>query len=444
MQIKMLLKLLVLGGISILMLIALGSVGGVAEERRGRLHAVEQNIADSYAGPQKIIGPFIKVEFRESWTERMYNEAKDTWYDSPHQEVHTRLVYPERLDYEGSMTVKERYRGIFKAHVFQSAGKVSGEIIVPPLDTFRVKADASREMLSAGICLLIRDPRGISEVPELLWNNSSLKLESGGGLKKKSSGIHAPLSLEDLFDQTVTFSMDLNVHGMGELKFVPLGSENRVKLKSTWPHPSFIGDFLATTYDITDEGFEAEWNINGLASTAQADMNNYPSQVQSFGVKLIDPVNPYPLTDRALKYGFLFVFITFAAFFLFELVRKLKIHPIQYSFVGLAQAIFFLLLLSLSEHIGFGLSYLIAAAATIGVITCYLFSVLKGVKRGLLFGGILSVLYGALYGLLQSEDHALVAGSTLLFVLMALVMILTRKVDWYALSAKKEGGAVCG
>ena len=153
----------------------------------------------------------------------------------------------------------------------------------------------------------------------------------------------------------------------------------------------------------------------------------------------MDPVNPYPMTDRALKYGFLFIFLTFASFFLFELIRQLQIHPIQYGFIGLAQALFFLLLLSLSEHIGFGWSYLLSTTATILVITSYLCSVLKSLRRGIIFGGMLGFLYAALFGLLQSEDHALVAGSTLLFGLLTCVMILTRNIDWYALGSKKEG-----
>jgi inner membrane protein len=220
---------------------------------------------------------------------------------------------------------------------------------------------------------------------------------------------------------------------------VPIGSENRIRLESSWPHPSFIGDFLATDRTVSDGGFDAAWNVNSLACSARQDVDaGKPNATQYLGVALIDPINPYPLTDRALKYGFLFIFITFAAFFLFELVKQLRIHPIQYGFVGLAQAIFFLLLLSLSEHLGFGLSYFAASAATICVICIYLCSVLKGLKRGLLFGAMLGVLYGALYGLLLSEDHALVAGSALLFGLLALAMMATRKLDWYALSERQK------
>lgn len=441
MQVRILLKLLVLGGISILLLIALGSIGGITRERKHRLHDVQRSIANSYAGQQQIIGPVCLLEYRESWTGKFYNKEKDSWYEKEMSEVKTSVVYPERLSYDGSLEVQERYRGIFKANVYQSEGLVTGTVHFPEAKTFGIETDSRVELVSAKACLVVSDPRGISEVPELTWSGIPLEIKSGSGLEAKADGVHAELpEAKTLLGQTVDFSLNLKVHGMGQFAFVPIGSDNQVRLESSWPHPSFVGDFLAGDRTVSDTGFTAEWNVNGLACSAQQDMDAESfSRIQFLGVNLIDPVNVYPLTDRALKYAFLFIFITFAAFFLFELVKQLKIHPVQYGFVGLAQAIFFLLLLSLSEHVGFSLSYLIASMATIGVIALYLCSVLKGFKRGALFGAVLSLLYAALYGLLQSEDHALVAGSTLLFGLMALVMMLTRKVDWYALGGKTEG-----
>lgn len=443
MQIKVLLKLLVLGGLSILMLIALASIAGITRERKQRLSEVRQNIAESYAGRQQITGPVFALEYRESWTGKLYNREKDSWYEKEMSHVKTTLVYPEQLIFDGSLDVQERYRGIFKAHVFQSEGRIAGAVRFPEASLLRTEQNARIELVSAKACLIVSDPRGITDIPVFEWNNAALDIIPGSGMPEQNAGIHAELPEPGkLFGHTFDFAMDLNIHGMGRFEFVPIGSDNRIRMESPWPHPSFIGDFLATDRTVSDTGFAAEWNVNNLACSAQQRMDGGQyGGLQHLGVDLIDPVNPYPLTDRALKYGFLFVFITFAAFFLFELVKQLKIHPIQYGFVGLAQALFFLLLLSLSEHTGFGRSYLLASVVTIGVITFYLCSVLKGFARGALFGGVLTLLYGALYGLLQSEDHALVAGSTLLFGLTALVMMLTRKVDWYALGSKQEGVA---
>lgn len=313
MQKKIWLKMLILGGISILMLIALASIGGITSERKYRLYEVERDIADSYAGDQKIIGPFVSVQYRETWTEKVYNKEKNLWYDESRQKLHTKYIYPDSLNYEGSLQVQERYRGIFKANVFQSKGTVLGSITIPEMNTLRTVDSADLDILSARICLLISDPRGLSKVPQFMWNNVPLKLEAGGGIKDGEKGIHATLAVDDaLFGKTSTFSMDLQVHGMGQIGFVPIGSDNHVKLNSTWAHPSFSGDFLANERTVSESGFTAEWHINGLASTAQESLNNNRmDNIQYFGVNLIDPVNPYPLTDRALKYGFLFIFITF-------------------------------------------------------------------------------------------------------------------------------------
>ena len=442
MQIKLLLKLAVLGGVSILLLNALASIKGITRDRERRLHEVEQDIAGSYAGVQRIIGPVMNMTVRETWREKFYDKEKLSWEEREATGLNSVFIYPEQLSYDGSLQVQERYRGIFKANVFQTKGRIEGTIRFPSLDTLHKEKNSSIEIISADIGLYISDPRGISHMSQMNWNGTPLTFQPGSGLQKHKEGIHVSVPYDSTTDQPLTFSMELSLHGTGQFQFVPIGSSNRVHLASPWPHPAFIGHFLATERTISADGFDAEWNVNSLACSAQQSLDNEQiSSIQYLGVNLIDPISTYSLTDRALKYGFLFIFLTFAAFFLFEMIRKLQIHPIQYGFVGLAQAIFFLLLLSLSEHIGFGRAYLLAALATICVISAYLCSVLKQLSRGILFGGVLSLVYAALYGLLLSEDHALVAGSTLLFGLLTLVMMLTRNIDWYALGQKTKGTA---
>ncbi|MEN7972474.1 MAG: cell envelope integrity protein CreD [Verrucomicrobiota bacterium] len=437
---RMFLKLVVLGVVSIVLMMVLSSIKGLAQERKGRLSEVQCDIASSYAGTQRIAGPVFAVSFREFWSERLYNKEKDTWYDKEMNRLQTKLFFPETFSYAGTMGVQERYRGIFKANVFQSEGRVQGQVSFPEVGALAAKKGSRVELVSAQACFLISDLRGITHVPEFKWNNEALEVSSGSDLDHVGEGIHAKLpAMESLFGGAVfSFEMGLDVHGMGQLEFVPIGAENQMRLASEWPHPSFVGDFLATERTISEEGFTAEWNVNGLACSARQQLESGSGHLQRLGVSLIDPVNIYPLTDRALKYGFLFIFITFSAFVLFEMLSGLKIHPVQYGFVGLAQAVFFLLLLSLSEHLGFGLSYLSASAATIVLITFYVCHILKGVRRGLSFGGLLALLYGVLFALLQSEDHALVAGSALVFGLMTLVMLLTRKVDWYAPGTRQD------
>jgi inner membrane protein len=221
---------------------------------------------------------------------------------------------------------------------------------------------------------------------------------------------------------------------------VPVADNNRVSLKSDWRHPSFGGQFLPQpeSQQIGNDGFTGQWMVTALASNAQQQIQALLdgkkeglASIDRLDVGFIEPIDIYSLSDRALKYGFLFIGLTFGCFLLFEVVKRLPIHPAQYGFVGLGLAVFFLLLFALSEHIDFWLAYLIAATGCIALLGFYLSAVLQGVTRGASFSIMLTALYSALYGLLVSEDNALLLGSLLVFALIATAMVLTRKVDWY-------------
>jgi len=249
--------------------------------------------------------------------------------------------------------------------------------------------------------------------------------------------------------------IDVELLGTGALAFAPIGQETAVSLASPWPHPNFLGDFLPRDRAISADGFTAKWAVTRFATANNTLLRNdsavamflrehaqgaqHASQggrgFDTFGVKFIEPVNVYLQAERAVKYGILFVALTFAAFFLLEILKSLRIHALQYGLVGLALAVFFLLTISLSEHIAFGWAYLSASVACVGLLAFYIGHVLKSAARGAAFGGLFALLYAVLYGLLLSEDNALVLGSLLLFVALAAVMILTRKVDWYHLGS---------
>jgi inner membrane protein len=434
MPFRLIAKFAVLGTLFIFLLIALAAIGGMVSERRGRLAEVEDEIASSFAGEQQILGPFLVLRVREDWTRREYNKENNTWFESPQTATREVAVYPDLLDMDTTLSVEERRRGIFKARVFQSESQLTGRITLPTLDSIRAVDGAQVTVLDTSLLLLVSDPRGLSRIPSLEWDGASPEWKAGTPSEQRLPGIHAVLKdRPGDSPRPIDFRIALHLYGMGGLHVTPIATDNRLRLKSAWPHPSFVGQFLPLQRDVRDDGFSAEWSVNGLASTARQALGKR-EDLQQYGVYLIDPINPYPMTDRALKYGFLFIGITFAAFFLFEVTRDLRIHPIQYGFVGFAQALFFLLLLSLSEHLPFGVSYAVATLATTGLLTYYLSAVLRSFRRGLGFGALLTALYAALYGLLQSEDNALVAGSLLLFVLLTAVMVLTRKLDWYKLT----------
>jgi inner membrane protein len=256
--------------------------------------------------------------------------------------------------------------------------------------------------------------------------------------------VHATLEMAALErEEQVRFAFDLGLDGIERQHFAPVAKNNEITLKSAWPHPQFGGRFLPVARErtVTDDGFAATWRISALSTDTQQQLlameekatprENTLAGLDRFSVGFIEPVNVYSLAERATKYGLLFVALTFAAFFIFEVLKSLPIHPVQYLLVGLALALFFLLLVGLSEHYAFIYAYLISSLACIVLIGFYLSFVLHDWKRGMGFGVALTMLYGALYGLLISESNALVLGSILLFAVLAAVMVATRKVDWY-------------
>ena len=289
------------------------------------------------------------------------------------------------------------------------------------------------------------DLRGLQGAPALTMAGAPARWQPRvPGVAHDSSlaqGIHAPLPPVALRTvqqrQPFEFQLDFVLVGQERLAIVPLGDENTARLTSDWPHPSFGGKFLAVRRTVSDQGFEAEWSVSSLVTSARTQfLQGGRAQVETFDVSLVEPLNVYALTNRALKYGLLFVALTLMAAFMFELFAHLRLHPVQYGLVAVSLTLFFLLLLALSEKIAFGAAYAIAAAASTLLLVVYFSAVLKGWRRGLGLGCYVGALYGVLYGLLSSEDNALLLGSLRIFGLTAVLMIGTRKVDWYALSAR--------
>ncbi len=265
MQKSMVFKVLVVGFVAILMLMALSAIDGLARERKSRAHGVQEDIARSYAGRQQLIGPVVTIRYRESWAERKYNTETDTWYEEQLSRTCTRPVFPGQYTYDGEMKVEERLRGIFKAHIFQTEGRLGGSFSFPEFDELNIRKGAEVELLSVNACLLLSDLRGITRVPDFKWNGRAVAMEAGNDLGGFGEGIHAKIpDMETVFGESFDFEMELAVHGMGQFAVVPVGDENRIRLNSDWPHPSFTGDFLASERTVSGNGFAAEWNVNGL------------------------------------------------------------------------------------------------------------------------------------------------------------------------------------
>ncbi|HPQ96200.1 MAG TPA: cell envelope integrity protein CreD, partial [Thiolinea sp.] len=268
-----------------------------------------------------------------------------------------------------------------------------------------------------------------------------LMLKPGSQLPEAASGMHARLPpLSPGQPRQLAFSFQLELRGMLELQYAPLAENTIINLVADWPHPKFSGALLPENRDISAQGFHASWrtssisfNVNGaLQQCRQGHCNGLMEN--TVGFELHQPVDVYQQSERSIKYAFLFIILTFTVMHLLELLKKLRIHPVQYLLVGLALCVFYLLLVSLSEHLSFRLAYLLATLAGTSLLTLYFSAILHSHKLGLLLGGSLLTLYGMLYLILQAEDQALLMGSLLIFALLSTVMLGTRHMNWYALT----------
>jgi inner membrane protein len=429
--------------LTVLMSWAVSYVNGIILERKQRQVDVKSDIARSSAGEQTIVGPVLVVPYMEDFLETTTeNNVKKVVAKS---EQNFAFVLPENLEASGGFTNEYKQLGIYKALMYQLSGSVKGTFKIPAnFNIHSTHNNGSIRLSPAYISLGISDPRGITTKPVFNWGNQTLPFAQGSRVKSLGNGIHVALgNLNTTSEQTIPFEFKLNLRGMDNFNIVPIAENNTIALNSNWQSPHFSGSFLpdAATQKIDANGFSAKWAVSSLSSSNQATMlanlsTGASQALETLSVGFVEPINVYSQSDRATKYGLLFIGLTFAGFFIFEILKRLRIHPAQYTFVGLAMALFYLLLVSLAERIGFAYAYLSASAACVGLLGYYLSFVLKSKANGMLFESLLTALYSALYGILASEDNALLMGSLLVFGLLALVMIITRKVDWYQISSK--------
>lgn len=431
-------KLGVIALLMLLLMIPLLMIGGMVSDRQALRDGVLADIARSSSGQQHLTGPILVVPYRKTIREWKTHEKTGVRY-LEESEVRSRLYFlPEQFQLDGNVVTEERKRGIYQARLYHSDNQIDGYFLLPA--QYGISENyADYRFEPAFLTVGISDIRGIENDLKIRVNGSDLPFAAGSADNLLANGVHAPLPvLDDTQSQRLEFAFNLKLQGTEHLLVTPVGRETKVRLSSTWPHPSFVGEFLPVKREISDQGFTAEWQtsifatnfaevLDDCANNDNCDAYNH----REFGVSFVDPVDQYLKTDRAIKYALLFIALTFAGFFLFEVLKRLAVHPVQYGLVGLALALFYLLLLSLSEHLPFATAYAIAAVACVSLLGVYLAAVLKSALRGFAFAAVLAALYGMLYGLLRAEDYALLMGSLLVFGLLAGVMLLTRKLDWY-------------
>lgn len=439
-----LLKLAGIGLIALVLLIPLSMVHNLISERAAAKTEVVAGIARGAADVQRLTLPVIVVPYTRKWiqsTETIDAQMNKKTINTERTESGSLQFLPDQLVVSGTPELKEKKRGLYQVQVYTANLKVSGHFSLPKSFGY-IPAEGNIAFGAPVFAFGVSDPRGINNNPALTWGDAKVRFApgTGGDLTRLGSGVSAllPVTQADVTQpQEYDFSFNIDLNGMERLSFVPTGRETQVKIDAGWGHPSFFGKFSPAS-TIQSDSFAATWQTSFFSTNARqayiacAGSNKCEEfGANEFGVSFIQPANLYQQLERAAKYGFLFVGLTFAAFFLFEILKSLAVHPLQYILVGLALAMFFLLLVSLSEHIGFMHAYALASCACVGLITAYLGAVLRSWLRASAVGGMLAGLYGVLYMLLISEDNALLMGSIFLFALLACVMLGTRRIDWY-------------
>jgi inner membrane protein len=430
-------KTLVIGLLMLLLMIPLMLVLDVVQERASYRDAAAADVAQAHAGPQVITGPVLYWPYTETYTRsvpvdnKAEAEAGRTRLERV-TEKRVHFVFPTRMDTRSQLDTETRVRGIFPVTVYTSHHESDGRFA---MNEIRPKMKDGEITLGQPLLLMgVSDLRGLLGAPQLQLGTETLTVrQAPAGSPLPLAAPVDPAALQ--VGRVLPFVLNFDLAGTGHIGWVPLADENSVSLKSAWPHPSFGGHFLPRTRAVSDQGFEASWRVPSLSTQAQQQFVQSGGEANGrdvFSVSLEDPVDVYRLSERATKYGLMFIVLTFAAFFVLEMVKRWRIHPMQYLMIGAALVLFFLLLLSISEHLPFAAAYAIASGACIGLLSHYLRHVLGGWRPGLGMSALLVALYGVLYGILTSEDSALMMGSLLLFGVLAAIMVATRKLDWYS------------
>ena len=445
-------KLLIVVVLALAFLIPLAMVRALVAERAALQESVVRDVAHSAADRQRITTPVLVMPYTHYWQETTEVQDPSGALRKTTQQRATpgavRLL-PERIAFEARPELSHKYRGLYRVLTYAGVASIRGSFSIPPDFGFKPaqgRVEWGEPFLAAGVS----DPRGIRSSPQLSWNGRTVAMRpgTGGDLSRLGPGVSAGLGALDAAGGRHEFALGLDIVGMERLSVVPSGRENTVRIGAAWAHPSFFGRFSPDS-KIDGESFTALWKSTVFATGVE---EAYATCVRSgkceafegneFGVAFIQPADLYQQLERSAKYGFLFVGLTFAAFFLIEALQSLALHPLQYGLVGMALALFFVLLVSLAEHIGFAPAYLLAALGCGGLVVSYLGAALGNWRRAGAVGALLAALYAVLFGLLRSEEHALLAGALFMFALLAAVMLGTRRVNWYGLGQadRAQGG----
>jgi len=443
-------KLASIGFLIIMLLIPAAWIETMIEERQQRAESVIAEVSDKWSGNQTLSGPILVVPYKHRETIKIDKDQLEV-----RETTRKAFFLPETLDVTGTVNPEILHRGIFDAVVYESSMHMKATFSKPDFKRLEIANDM---MLwpEAHLIIAISDLRGISKNPPVITaGDQSLNSEPAQNIgvstrkfrreiqlrnyddhnntTNSATGIVVPLNWNSDADFAALAEIKFNLKGSSQLNFVPSGKTTSVKLSGPWPDPSFDGEFLPTTREVTDKDFMATWNIlhfNRPFSQQWKD-SNQELVGSEFGLKLLVPVDQYQKSIRTAKYGILVIMLTFVALFLVEITQKIRIHPFQYILIGAALIIYYTLLLSLSEQMGYNAAYWISTLATVTLISVYSTSFLKVRRLCFMLASLLIIFYSFIFIIILQQDYSLLIGSIGLFLIVGTLMYFSRKVNWY-------------
>lgn len=414
-------RVLLVAALALLLQVPGCMIGELARERQRSRDEATAEVSRTWGVGQRLAGPLLAVPYRVEGTDK-----KGVRYTI---ESGTAVMLPEQLEVQARAAAEVLHRGLFDIPVYRARLRLAGRFAPPAAELGALVPRESLRWREAQLVLRVSDVHGIERAGALRAGAAPREFRGGPGLLS-GSGLHAPLA--DLAAAApVDFSMELDLRGSGGLFFAPTAKQTAVALASDWPHPKFTGAWLPDRREVSAQGFSASWQLTSLAGGFPTAARHAPDDEAlasaAFGAELLNPVDPYRMSERSLKYSLLFIGLTFTVLWMFELRAGRGVHPLQYLMVGAALCLFYLLELSLAEHLGFGAAYALAAGAVTAQVSLYARAVLRGWAPAVLLMALVAALYALLYLLLGAEDYALLAGSAMLFAVLSGVMFLTRR-----------------
>lgn len=427
-------RMLVVGFLLLVLLIPLEFVKSLINERAYRQEEVVREINEKWGNEVLLSGPIVKIPYKVISEEKIFNEKSNSYYTKTKETVENAYFFPDKLNIVSQVDTKPLNRSIYESVVYSAIIDVNGNF--PKIDFSN--RDISEENIlweKATVLLKTSNLKGIKTTPVVHLASEALSMTPQYSTEYLNTiqSNYIP-NAKEMFAEPLAFSFDLKINGSESLKFLPIGKETDATMKSNWHSPSFDGNFLPedTNKEISQDGFTATWRVLQInRQFEQSFFGHLPDlSASAFGTKLIIPVDEYQKSERTAKYGFMVIGLTLLVFLLIQLVSKIYIHPFQYVMIGLVLVMFYTLLISISEHSNFFKAYAIAAFSVLALITVYSRAILKGFKFPLLICGSLASLYGFIYVIIQLKNYALLVGSIGLFLILAIIMFASRRIDW--------------